>query len=130
MATNQDAMLIVLAREPVEVRVASALQSAARALGYADGCSVLSLSDVGDLQCCVLTSDPWCVLAIDNAAVEALRMAFGVDAGQFAADKPAQVLGYTFVAVPDFSNCLDDQEAKRVAWRRMKAAAHPGNPLD
>ena len=60
----------------------------------------------------------------------ALREAFDLDARDFAGDVPASVTGYNLVAVPAFADCLDDMEAKRIAWMRMKAAVHPGNPLD
>ena len=108
MSGAQDTTLIVLTGVSVDVRVASALQSAAEALGYADGCAIVRLSDVDDLR----------------------RFAFDLDARDFAGDVPASVTGYNLVAVPAFADCLDDMEAKRIAWMRMKAAVHPGNPLD
>lgn len=112
------------------MRVASALQSAARALGYPDGCAIVQLADVDDLRLFVFEADPWVVIAIDDVAVGALRAAFGLDEVAFASDVPANATGYKLVAVPGFAGCLDDPDAKRVAWARMKAAAHPGNPLD
>ena len=122
-------MLIVLAEEPADVKVASALQSAARALGYADGCSITQLADVPDVKHMVFERDPWSVMAIDDASIEKLRRAFGLHADELAPDCPAVVAGYMLVAVPGFAACLDDLETKRIAWHRMKAAEHPGNPL-
>ena len=130
MSGAQDTTLVVLAGAPVDVRVASALQSAAQALGYVDGCAIVQLSEAGDLRRFVFESDPWAVMAIDDASVDALRKAFDLEIRDFSADIPANVVGYNLVAVPAFAACLDDMEAKRTAWTRMKAAAHPGNPLD
>lgn len=72
--------------------------------------------------------DPWSVVAGDNASIDLLREAFSLTEDQFAPDAPAIVHGYTFVAVPDFEACLDDQAAKRIAWSRLKAARYPGRP--
>ncbi|MEI3377072.1 MAG: hypothetical protein V8R08_04450 [Coriobacteriales bacterium] len=130
MTQAQDTTLVVLASLPVDVRVASALQSAARALGYADGCAIVQLADLGEPRRFVFETDPWAVIAIDDASIDALRTAFELDAQAFSPDVPARVTGYALVAVPGFATCLDDPEAKRIAWARMQAAAHPGNPLD
>lgn len=130
MAAIQETTLLVLSGNPVEVRVASALQSAAKALGYVDGCQIACLEQVEDVRLFVFESDPWCVLAIDDEAADALRAAFGLNAVDFSADLPAHACGYILIAVPGFVECLDDAAAKRIAWNRMKAAVHPGNPLD
>ena len=130
MAQVQDTTLVVLTGSPVDVRVASALQSAAQALGYADGCAIVQLADAPDLKCFVFEADPWSVIAIDDASIDALRSAFDLAIQDFAPDIPAQAIGYRLVAVPGFAACLDDADAKRIAWARMQAAAHPGNPLD
>ncbi len=130
MEKPQDTTLIVLTKQAVPVRAASALQSAAQALGYADGCQIIELADTGDLRSYIFGRDPWSVIAIDDTSIEALRHAFELDREAFSSDNPAHRAGYTLVAVPDFIDCLDDQDAKRIAWQRMKAAMHPGNPLD
>lgn len=130
MPQTPDSTLVIIAGEPVDVRVASALQSAAQALGYADGCAIVQLADAGDLKRFVFEADPWSLIAIDDASIDALRGAFDLDEQAFAADVPAHVTGYRLVAVPGFADCLDEPDAKRVAWARMQAAAHPGNPLD
>ena len=130
MPQTPDSTLVIIAGEPVDVRVASALQSAAQALGYADGCAIVQLADAGDLKRFVFEADPWSLIAIDDASIDALRGAFDLDEQAFAADVPVHVTGYRLVAVPGFADCLDDPDAKRVAWVRMQAAAHPGNPLD
>lgn len=121
--------LLVLSESPVDVRVASALQSAAQALGYAEGCAILQTDDIPDLKRFVFAVDPWAVMAIDEASIETLRAAFSLTQAEFAPDVPACVAGYALVAVPAFSGCLDDPASKRVAWGRMHAAAHPENPL-
>lgn len=130
MATSIDSTFIVLAGTPLDVRVASALQSSAGALGYEGGAHIQLLDEVSDLKSFVFEADPWSVVAVDDVSIEALREAFALDEKQFAPDKPVTVTGYRLVAVPAFAECLDDQDAKRIAWCRMKAAAHPGNPLD
>lgn len=130
MPQTPDSTLVIIAGEPVDVRVASALQSAAQALGYADGCAIVQLSEAGDLKRFVFEADPWSLIAIDDASIAALRGAFDLDEQAFAADVPVHVTGYRLVAVPGFADCLDEPDAKRVAWVRMQAAAHPGNPLD
>lgn len=130
MAQAFDTTLVVLAGSPVDVRVASALQSAARALGYADGCAIVQLADAGDLKRFVFEADPWAIMAIDDASIDALRVAFELDAQAFAPDVTARVMGYRLVAVPGFAACIDEPQAKRVAWGRMRAAVHPGNPLE
>lgn len=130
MSSVIDTTLIVLASTPLDVRVASAVQSAAGALGYAEGAALVQLSDVDDAKRLVFEADPWAVMAIDDASIDALRASFDLDAAQFAPDVPVEFAGYKLVAIPGFADCLDDPDAKRVAWGRMKAAAHPGNPLD
>lgn len=129
MTEKQDTTLLVLASEPANMRVASALQSAAKALGYEDGCYIAQIGETADLRMFIFESDPWSVMAVDDESISALQNAFGLEFGQFAPDRTAHVCGYQFVAVPGFAECLDDHSAKRVAWHRMKAAAHPGNPI-
>lgn len=126
----QETTLLVLASQQVQVRVASALQSAANALGYPDGCYIQQLDQADDLRLCIFDVDPWSVIAIDEASIVALQQAFDLNASQFDAEHPVQVCGYTLVAVPGFAECLDDDSEKRVAWHRMQVAAHPKNPLD
>lgn len=130
MTQAQDTTLVVLANASLDVRVASALQSAAQALGYADGCAIVQLTDVDDLKRFVFEADPWSLIAIDDASIGALRRAFDLSERAFSADLPTCVNGYQLVGVPEFAACLDDPEAKCIAWSRMRAAAHPGNPLD
>lgn len=129
-ASAVESTLIVLSHEPVSVQVASALQSAAAALGYGSGAALLQLDSIEDLKFFVFDADPWAVMAIDDPSIAALRRAFDLSEERFAPDKPAEHAGYRFVAVPGFAACLEDPNAKRVAWGRMQAAAHPGNPLD
>lgn len=129
-----DATLIVLSEEPLDQAVINALQSSAEKLGHEDLC-VATLGEVAgaesaeSLAAYIAGADPWAVVAIDDAAVEALRGAFGEESRALAPDAPVNVLGYELVAVPGFAECLGDAAAKRVAWRRLQAAAHPDNPL-
>lgn len=128
-----DATMMVLTSHPVDQAVINALQSAATALGHESGCSVLTTGEAaqhGGLASLILEADPWSVVAIDDAAIDALRAAFGAESGGLQPGKPLQAGGgYTLVAVPGFAECLDDQSKKRVAWGQLKAARHPGNPL-
>lgn len=128
-----DATMMVLTTNPVDQAVINALQSAAAALGHESGCSILTTGEAaqhGGLASLILEADPWSVVAIDDAAIDALRDAFGAESGGLRPGKPLQAGGgYTLVAVPGFAECLDNQEKKRVAWGQLKAARHPGNPL-
>ncbi len=74
-------------------------------------------------------ADPWSVVAVDEAGLALLSAAFGDASAGLAPDAPVCVEGYMLVAVPGFAECLHDEQAKRVAWKRLKAARHPGNPL-
>lgn len=130
MEATPDTTLLVLSSRTPEVRIASALQSAASALGHKDGCSIMDAHDVDDLKRLVFEIDPWSVIAIDDPSIAAINDAFAFDEGPLSADHPAEFAGYTFVAVPGFAECLDDPDEKRIAWGRMKSAAHPQNPLD
>lgn len=130
VSSAAESTLIVLSSASTDVRAASALQSAASALGHANGAALIQLNEVDDLKRFVFEADPWAVMAIDDTSIAALREAFGLADQQFAPDVPAEVTGYTLVAIPGFAECLDDPDAKRVAWTRMRAAVHPGNPLD
>ncbi len=84
--------------------------------------------DSAGLELAVHECDPWDVVAVDDGAIQALKDAFCDEASQLAPDNPVEVRGYLMVAAPDFEGCLQDQAAKRVAWGRLKAAAHPQAP--
>lgn len=128
----RDATLLVLTEARLDQRVINALESAAQALGHADGACIARLSETGDeLALFIAQGDPWSVVAIDDASVAALQKSFPPESSRLYPDAPVEVPeGYQLVAVPGFSACLDDQAAKRVAWNRLKAARHPGNPLE
>lgn len=138
------ASLLVLSETSASEAVRAALEASAQRLGYANPLAFVSLEElsantwaaqtaaldgVTPLALAVHDVDPWCVVALDDASVEALRGAFGPEAARFAADTPVEVRGYKLVAVPGFEECLSDQEAKRVAWRRLQAAKHPKRPV-
>lgn len=127
-----DATLLVLSAQPLEQRAINALESSAKALGHAYGVCIASLSDAGDdLAAFIMRADPWSVVAIDDAAIDAVRSAFPPASQALEADKPVDVAqGYRLVAVLGFADCLDDDAAKRIAWNRLKAARHPGHPID
>ncbi len=129
-----DATFITLASSRVEQDVINALDSSARALGHATGCSLVTLEEVQERSSSVVSyiyeQDPWAVISIDDEALHALRSAFDLTAAEFDARTPCIVpSGVTLVHVPNFADCLEDDEKKRVAWNQMKAARHPGNPL-
>ena len=127
-----DATLLALSAEPVDQGVINALQASAEKLGHATGVCVATLAEAGaDVALFIAAADPWSVLALDDESTCALRWAFAPEADALAPDAPVCVsAGYTLVAVPAFARCLDDGQAKRIAWARMKAARHPGNPLE
>ena len=131
MYGTRDATMMVLAAVPSEQEVINALESAAQALGHEEGCCIVTLPEIADLVTFIYEADPWSVVAIDDDSIAALKEAFGGEAAQLSAGTPVQAGGgYTLVAVPAFAQCMGDQDAKRVAWNRLKAARHPGNPLD
>ena len=148
MADAVDPTLLVLARMRPTPAVEKALASAAGALGHTAGLAVRTLDAAGEGGLCsdsgraleasdsealalyIERVDPWAVVAIDEPAIEALRRAFGDESASLSPDRLVEARGYTLVAVPGFAACLDDQQAKRVAWHRLKAARHPQNPLD
>ena len=107
-----------------------ALNSCAEALGYTGSPRFVDVSAYSsqELVLAVHAWDPWSVVAIDDASARMLAAAFGDEAADFAPDAPVTVRGYRLVAVPGFEECLKDKGAKRVAWGRMKAAAHPQSP--
>lgn len=138
------ASLLVLAKAPVSEAARAALEASAARLEYTAPVRFASLSElaadarlaaeaqqasVDALALFVHEVDPWCVVALDDAGIEALRDAFAPDVALFAPDEPAEAHGYKLVAVPGFEACMDDQEAKRVAWRRLQAAKHPKRPV-
>lgn len=130
MYGGRDATMTVLTEQPVDQAVINALESAASALGHATGCSVVSLSEASDLVSFILEAGPWAVVGIDGPSIEQMRSAFGEGSARLAPDAPVSTWdGCVLVAVPGFADCLDDPEAKRVAWNRLKAARHPANPL-
>lgn len=108
----------------------AALDACAKSLGHEGHVCYADLSTLSgdDLVLAIHKWDPWSVVAVDEASIARLREAFGDEAFAFAPDAPTEVRGYLLVAVPAFEQCLQDQQAKRVAWGRMKAAAHPGPP--
>lgn len=128
----QDATLLILSSARLDQRVINALESAGKALGHADGVCIATLAEAGeDIAAFIMQGDPWAVAAIDDAVIRELRSAFEPEAEKLFPDAPVDTaLGYRLVAVPGFASCLDDMDAKRVAWHRLKAARHPGNPLE
>ena len=131
MPESADPTLLVLCEKPPAREVYVALSSACEALGHAAGyvmCAVDGM-DAEEIAALIEQADPWNVVAIDEASAALLAQSFGKASASLAPDAPICVDGYTFVAVPGFAECLHDEQAKRVAWGRLKAARHPGNPL-
>lgn len=127
---NASASLMILHAGALSDAARKALKASSAALNHGDDPLFLDVEGCApqDLALAVHTCDPWSVVAVDEQSIEALRVAFSVPADEFAPDTPAIVRGYTFVAVPAFEACLQDQEAKRVAWRCLKDAQRPGKP--
>lgn len=127
---NADASLTILHAGALSDAARDALKASSSALDHGDDPLFFDVEELTpqDLALAVHTCDPWSVVAVDEQSIAALREAFSVALEDFAPDAPAIVRGYTFVAVPAFEACLQDQEAKRVAWRRLKDARHPGKP--
>lgn len=132
MAASTESTLLYIHGERLEEAARQALVASAEALGHVDGCSFATpgeLSAYGSVELAIRELDPWAVVAVDDEGIRALRAAFGERSAALEPDHEVAVDGYALVAVPDFAACLDDQGAKRVAWGRLKAAKHPGNPL-
>lgn len=131
MPESADPTLLVVCERRPSREVCAALSAACEALGHAAGFAVCEMADAGaeELACRIERIDPWSVAAIDDASVALLAAAFGEASAPLAPDVSVRADGYTLVAVPGFAECLHDEQAKRVAWGRLKAARHPGNPL-
>ena len=124
-----NATFLVLSAKPLPASAHEALVASAHKLGHADAAFAFTASCTPrDVAMLVHRFDPWSVVAVDEESVEALKAAFAKEAADFGPDHPTMVRGYRFVAVPGFAQCLEDQEAKRAAWQRLKAAQHPGAP--
>lgn len=128
-APSTRATLLVLSAQGADDRVVQALEASAERLEHKQGCRFASLGECGDLALFIHETDPWAVVAIDDESIAALRVAFGAESAGLAADAPAEACGYTLVAVPNFASCMDDQDAKRMAWARLQAAKHPAKPF-
>ena len=128
MSETAETGLLVLASSEPGKEALEALHAAAIALGYPSGCRVVVLLEDCDVALLVHEVDPWSVVAIDSAAIETLRKAFGEESSRLAPDNPVTVRGYIFVAAPGFSDSLCDQQAKRLSWQRLKKARHPSSP--
>lgn len=128
----REATLLVLSDVPLGQRAINALESAAQALGHSDGACIITCAELPEDTAAFLVScDPWAIVAIDDASTDLLREAFPPESQKLFADAPVTVPeGYRLVSVPGFAQCLDDREKKRTAWNRLKAARHPGNPLE
>ena len=113
-----------------------ALRACLRALGYAPEEWVgLSTRDAegyplvpGTLRLAIATLDPSTLIALDDAAAEALRETFAdelveltdLEAATLAPGKVAQVLGMRVLALGGFEQCLSDPKAKQLMWARLK----------
>lgn len=129
-SNSQYAPLAFVSCAPFSTEARDALGACAKALGYEGTARFADVSayDSQKLVLAVHAWDPWSVVAIDEESVAKLAAAFGAEACGFGPDAPVVVRGYRLVAVPGFEECMTDKDAKRVAWGRMKAAAHPGAP--
>ena len=127
-----EATLLVVTDVALDQRVINALESAAQALGHDEGACIATCAELaGDPAAFIATCDPWAVVAIDEPSEELLKRAFPPESQALRPDAPVAVPeGYLLVSVPEFAQCLDDLPLKRIAWNRLKAARHPGNPLE
>ena len=132
MAASTESTLLYIHGNPLDEAARAALVASAEALGHVDGCSFAAPEELmayGGVELAIRELDPWAAVAVDDTGIQMLREAFGERSAALEPDNPQVVDGYTLVAVPDFAFCLDDLPAKRIAWGRLKAAKHPGNPL-
>ncbi len=131
MPESADPTLLVLCEARPAREVRAALSSACEALGHPAGFAMCEVGGMDAERAAAIIErvDPWSVVAIDGTSAALLALSFGKASAPLAPDAPMCVDGYTLVAVPGFAECLHDEQAKRVAWGRLKAARHPGNPL-
>lgn len=124
------ASLLVVSKHVLSDDAVKALMASAERLGHGESVAFLDVSgfEASQILLAVHKCDPWCVVALDEQAINELKAAFGEAALSFAPDKTVEARGYLLVAVPGFEECLHDQAAKRVAWGRLKAAAYPKVP--
>lgn len=135
MQLTLEGTMLVLSAVELKDAAKKALLASGIALGHEKPVVFVSLDELfkpanESLPHLVRSVDPWSVVAVDEESIDTLCRAFSDEEGieDFSVDSPALVCGYTFVAVPGFEACLDDLDAKRVAWGRLKAARHPKSP--
>ena len=129
---------------PFEDGERKALRASLERLGYPPECWLWALTcddagaplDAGLLREAVATLDPATVVAVDNAAANALRNAYVEELAQLGALEQAilvpgvvaHVLGMRMMALGDFAAALGDAHAKQVAWARLKQLPPLGEP--
>ena len=120
----------------------AALRAALDRLGYADdawaACSVFPEPLSGNPSCALLSPedlawaveafDPELVLALDDAAAQALARAWGLSA-PFEPGALARVRGRRVLALGGFEAALSDPKAKQLAWARLKQVPPLRAPL-
>jgi len=102
----------------------AAIDKAVVALGYDEGAwAAVDVSRFGGdgLRAVVEAIDPSAVIALDVPAAEAFASAYGAELPE--AGSATSVRGRAFVALDGFEEALADDDAKRVAWHRMKLVA-------
>ena len=127
---EETASLLVVSSKELTSAALEALRASAVALGHGSSVRFECLAGLTSLDIVLMVHecDPWDVVAVDSTAIALLKDAFADEADALEPDNPVWVRGYLFVAVLGFEECLSDQDAKRVAWTRLKAAAHPAAP--
>ena len=125
MTNLSDTCFIVVSDHELNEEAKDALSCAVKALGYDTPPDFIVFSNKEELSDIIFKHDPWAVVPVDEPSISAIASAFKLDANSFGVDMPKDVCGYTLVAVPGFEDCLSDETTKRVAWARLKAAAHP-----
>lgn len=113
----------------LEAPAVVALGKALAAMGYReDALFVIDLDNgtvsagelehrIATLRSLVELIDPVVIVAADAVASDALRSAYGIEAGRFGA---LRTMGRSAVLFEDFAAALDDDQAKQAAWRELK----------
>ena len=121
-----------------------ALRASLERLGYPPECWMwlLTSDEVGTpldaslLREAVAALDPATLVAVDDAAAEALRNAYANELAELGAIEQAMlvpgvvahVLGMRVMALGNFAAALDDPHGKQIMWARLKLLPPLGEP--
>ena len=132
-------------RGPFTVTEHKALRASLERLGYPPECWLWVLTygadgaplDAAVLREAVAALNPATVIAVDEAAGEALRNAYAGELAELGSLEQAllspgvvaHVLGMRVLALGDFAAALDDTHAKQIMWARLKQVPPLGEPF-